>query len=59
MANLSRNGKSWKIVLSRKKKDCRFGRGWNEFSQDNELTVGQILQFNLIHGHSFEVVVVS
>lgn len=38
-------GRSWEVALNRDKKKCRFGRGWNRFTKENNFYAGRTLKF--------------
>lgn len=36
---------TWNVAVHRQKKMCRFGLGWDHFTNQNQFTVGQQLEF--------------
>ncbi|KAK1360715.1 hypothetical protein POM88_045189 [Heracleum sosnowskyi] len=48
-------GKSWEVAIHRKKKMCRFGKGWDDFTKDNDLGVGKMVTFYHVSGYTFHV----
>lgn len=51
--------RSWEVAVQRKKKVCRFGKGWNQFTHTKELKVGQKLKFTYVKEYTFSVDVVG
>lgn len=47
----------WNVDVRKMKKCCRFAKGWDKFTRDNNLTVGQILTFQYIGNFTFVVFV--
>ncbi|KAK1373014.1 hypothetical protein POM88_029207 [Heracleum sosnowskyi] len=46
---------SWKVVVQREKKKCRFGRGWDNFTLQKQLVQGQRVEFIYRNNKTFEV----
>lgn len=49
------DGKEWKVGVHRKRKICRFGKGWDKFAKDCKLKHGQKLKFTLVCDYTLEV----
>ena len=47
--------KHYQLAILRRKKTCRLGLGWNEFTQKNKLHVGQQLSFTFVGNATFKV----
>ncbi|XP_074346142.1 uncharacterized protein LOC141684904 [Apium graveolens] len=47
----------WNVDVRKMKKCCRFAKGWDKFTRDNNLTIGQILTFQYIGNFTFAVFV--
>lgn len=45
----------WNVDVLKRKRICRFGKGWDSFTKDNNLFVGQTITFNYIAPKTFEV----
>ncbi|KAK1382027.1 hypothetical protein POM88_019762 [Heracleum sosnowskyi] len=53
------NGQSWTVDVHRKKKMCRFGKGWDKFTYANEFTEGQTMRFAYQEEYEFEVTMLN
>ncbi|KAL1815229.1 hypothetical protein ACET3Z_017803 [Daucus carota] len=59
LINLVMKGKTWRVAVLRRNKTCRFGVGWNSFTLDNKLRIGQKLVFSFVEDNTFQVNIVS
>ncbi|XP_050152680.1 uncharacterized protein LOC126627246 isoform X9 [Malus sylvestris] len=48
-------GRQWKVTISRVDGSLAFQQGWNAFALDNDLQVGQFLNFNYVTDSHFNV----
>ncbi|KAM2699523.1 hypothetical protein EV1_038387 [Malus domestica] len=48
-------GRQWKVTISRVDGSLAFQQGWNAFALDNDLQVGQFLNFNYVTDSHFDV----
>ncbi|KAK1385310.1 hypothetical protein POM88_023045 [Heracleum sosnowskyi] len=55
MVNLIRRGECWKVGVCIKRRICRFGRGWDDFTKNNELKEGDRVKFTHVSDNTFQV----
>lgn len=48
---------TWNVDVLRRKKVCRFAKGWDKFTKDNNLIAGQMITFHYIGHLTFQVAV--
>ncbi|KAK1351974.1 hypothetical protein POM88_053688 [Heracleum sosnowskyi] len=53
--NVIHDEQTWRVAVHRKKKMCRFGRGWDQFAKASKLKEGQKLKFCHVSDHTFAV----
>lgn len=55
--SLSLGEQEWDVQVLRSKNVFRFGIGWNNFTFDNNLQVGQVILFQFMGSMSFQVTI--
>ncbi|KAK1352357.1 hypothetical protein POM88_053296 [Heracleum sosnowskyi] len=45
----------WHVEVMRHRRQCRFGIGWDDFTFENNFTIGQRISFNFLGDLTFEV----
>ncbi|KAK1398869.1 hypothetical protein POM88_008732 [Heracleum sosnowskyi] len=53
--NVIHDEQTWRVAVHRKKKMCRFGRGWDQFAKASKLKEGQKLKFCHVSDETFAV----